>query len=53
MNNLIDIRPFNDKGLPHGSWKVYHYNTNQLSYKGNFINGKQSGYWVSYARKGK
>ena len=42
-----DIKPYNDKGEPHGSWELYWPN-GQLWYKGNYINGKKHGYWENY-----
>ena len=38
-----NIMPRNKYGEPHGYWEVYLDGT--LWYKGNYINGRQDGYW--------
>ena len=48
---MTDIKPYNKKGQAHGYWEQY-YSNGQLSYKGNFINGKKDGYWEDYLLNG-
>jgi antitoxin component YwqK of YwqJK toxin-antitoxin module len=45
------MNQFNDKQQYHGYWEWYHSNGN-ISWKGNFINGKEDGYWEDYWANG-
>jgi len=47
--NLINL--YNEKGERHGYWEDYHSN-GQLSYKGNYVDGKLHGYWEFYYSNG-
>jgi len=42
-----DIRPFNDKGEPHGLWEIYWGNCD-LQYQCVYHNGKEIGYEEFY-----
>ena len=44
-------RPYNSQDQRHGTWECY-YSNGQLSYKGNYINGKQDGAWEHYYSNG-
>ena len=44
---MKNIKPLNDKGLPHGYWERY-YNNGSLAFKCFFNNGKKIGYSESY-----
>jgi len=46
-----NITPINDKKQFHGYWETYYSNGN-LWYKGNYINGKLSGYCEWYTSSG-
>ena len=41
-----DIQPCNSNGDAHGLWTRFHDGNNW--YKGNYVNGKPQGFWVSY-----
>ena len=45
---MIDVCPINTKGEPHGHWR-FMINPKMIAYEGNYINGKQSGLWISYS----
>ena len=47
-----DLRPINDKDLPHGYWEVY-WSYNKLWYKCFFINGLEYGHSLVFGPKGK
>ena len=40
--NLINL--YNEKGEAHGSWERY-WDNGQLCYKGNYVDGREHGYW--------
>ena len=46
-----DIKPLNNKGLPHGYHEVYYINDKIYS-KGNWKDGKRDGYWEAYFNDG-
>jgi len=46
-----DITPLNENNQPHGYWESYYSNGN-LSYKGNYVDGKEHGYWEEYYYNG-
>ena len=41
------MNKFNDDNQRHGFWEKY-FSNNNLSYRGNFINGLKDGYWEDY-----
>ena len=47
-----DIRPYNDKGQPHGLCE-YHWYNGQLQFKCVYINGKENGFEEYYNNDGK
>lgn len=51
MQNNKDIRPRNNKKIPHGCWEVYWHNNN-LWYKCFYVNGVIYGYSNSYSPEG-
>lgn len=42
-----NLTPFNNKVQYHGFWITYKFN-GDLSYKGQYVNGKEYGYWIDY-----
>jgi hypothetical protein len=39
-----DIKPYNNKGLPHGYWEMYSWYNGKLWHKSFYHNGKRVGY---------
>jgi len=48
--NKKDIKPYNDKGKPHGLWEWY-YSDGSVWSKGFYNNGKEVGYEEFYLNK--
>ena len=47
LNNITAKNPYNKTDQPHGFWEMY-YITGELRYRGNYINGIITGYWIQY-----
>ena len=48
------MNKLNEQGQKHGPWEWYcHHQNGNLSFKGNFINGKAHGPWEEYLSNGK
>ena len=41
------MNQFNEKYQRHGYWEIYFFD-GRLLYKGDYVNGKQDGYWEWY-----
>jgi hypothetical protein len=47
LTNKQVINQYDDNNLPHGYYEEY-FSNGQIFYKGNWINGRQTGYWEWY-----
>ena len=48
---LLNSKPIDDNELAHGMWEHY-YDNGTLAYKGSFIHGNHSGFWILYYEDG-
>jgi len=46
-----DIFHYNDKNQKHGYWEIY-WQTGNLAFKGNYLNGQKIEYWEVYYPNG-
>lgn len=48
LQNKKDITPYNDEGIPHGYWKIYHPVTGNIIREESYVNGRMNGCWKFY-----